>query len=135
MNFKRRFSPSASPIDINLIPLIDVLLVVLIFLTATTTFTQIQKLDLNLPQVSHAIELENSNILAISQDGLYALNGQSIDGHSAQALEQALQELPSQQPLLIYADSATPHSSVVRVLEAAQRSQLAKVSFATQATP
>lgn len=135
MNFKRRFSPSASPIDINLIPLIDVLLVVLIFLTATTTFTQIQKLDLNLPQVSHAIELENSNILAISQDGLYALNGQSIDGHSAPAIEQALQTLSAQQPLLIYADSATPHASVVRVLEAAQRLKLAKVSFATQATP
>ncbi|MGG4774098.1 biopolymer transporter ExbD [Alcaligenaceae bacterium 429] len=135
MNFKRRFTPSASPIDINLIPLIDVLLVVLIFLTATTTFTQIQKLDLSLPQVSSATELENSNILAISQDGLYALNGLSIDGHTAQALEVALRDLPLHQPLLIYADSATPHAAVVRVLEAAQRLQLGKVSFATQPSP
>lgn len=135
MNFKRRFTPSASPIEINLIPLIDILLVVLIFLTATTTFTQIQKLDLSLPQVNHAQELELSNILAISQDGLYALNGQSVDGHNAASLEHALQELPLHQPLLIYADSATPHAAVVRVLEAAQRLQLGKVSFATQPSP
>lgn len=135
MNFKSRFSSHSDAIDINVIPLIDVLLVVLIFFAATTTFTTINELSVNLPTSTISTIAQEANLLAISQDGQYALNGQTIVGLTIQDLQQAFANLAPNQPLIIYADVATSHASVIRVLEAAQNSNLGKISFALQNTP
>lgn len=135
MNFKSRFSHRSDAIDINVIPLIDVLLVVLIFFAATTTFTTINEISVNLPKSSVNTPAQEANLLAISQDGQYALNGQAIVGADLEALQLAFTHLAPHQPLIIYADVASSHAAVMRVLEAAQKSNVGKVSFALQHTP
>ncbi|MCQ9616617.1 biopolymer transporter ExbD [Paenalcaligenes niemegkensis] len=122
-------------IDINVIPLIDVLLVVLIFLTATTTFSKVDDIAVNLPASTVSSSPYEANLLAISQDGQYALNGQLITGVDTSDLQEAFSALQPGEPLIIYADVATPHASVIRALEAAHHSNLTKLSFATQSTP
>jgi biopolymer transport protein ExbD len=136
MNFRRR-QPDDEP-EINLIPLIDVLLVILIFLAATTSFTRFSQLKVSLPQAqAGAADLDALNI-AISQEGLYALNGQLLAGTSSQEIAQALSSAArnsNEAVLVINADAQTTHESVVRVMEAARLAGISRVNFATQSTP
>lgn len=136
MNFRRR-QPDDEP-EINLIPLIDVLLVILIFLAATTSFTRFSQLKVSLPQAqAGSADLDALNI-AISQEGLYALNGQLLAGTSSQEIAQALSSAArnsNEAVLVINADAQTTHESVVRVMEAARLADISRVNFATQSTP
>jgi len=136
MNFRRR-QPDDEP-EINLIPLIDVLLVILIFLAATTSFTRFSQLKVSLPQAqAGAADLDALNI-AISQEGLYALNGQLLADTSSQEIAQALSSAApnrDEATLIINADAQTTHESVVRVMEAARLAGISRVNFATQSTP
>lgn len=132
MNFRSRFHPRDARIDINVIPLIDVLLVVLIFLVASSTFTRISELPISLPRATSSAEMVDANVIAISHDGQYALNGKFIIDDSPDAVEAALRQLSPQQPLVIYADAMAAHAAVVKVLEAARNANLEKISVATQ---
>ncbi|MDS1141292.1 biopolymer transporter ExbD [Pusillimonas sp. SM2304] len=136
MNFRRR--QADDDLDINLIPLIDVLLVILIFLAATTSFTRFNQMELALPE-ARADALETDAIdVAISQEGLYALNGQLMPGTTAQSIAQALRAAAGGRQdavLVINADAQTTHESVVRVMEAARLAGIARVNFATQSPP
>jgi len=136
MNFRRR--QADDDLEINLIPLIDVLLVILIFLAATTSFTRFNQMQLALPE-AQADALETDAIqVAISQEGLYALNGQLMPGTTAQDIAQALRAAAGGQQdavLVINADAQTTHESVVRVMEAARLAGIARVNFATQSPP
>ena len=133
MNFRRK---SADDIpEINLIPLIDVLLVILIFLAATTSFTRFHQMKLTLPQAQAGAQDTNIIDVAISREGLYALNGQLLSGQTAQELSPALQAAASGQPdavVVINADAQATHESVVRIMEAARLAGIARVNFATQ---
>ncbi|WP_269494204.1 ExbD/TolR family protein [Castellaniella sp. S9] len=137
MNF--RPAPPRDDPEMNLIPLIDVLLVILIFLAASTSFTQMRQLQIALPEASaQALEDDRPISLAISQEGLYALNGEYVgaDGDEvlAQALRKAAQgrDMPT---LRINADAQATHAAVVRALEAARLAGIARVHFTTQARP
>ncbi len=137
MNF--RLAPPRDDPEMNLIPLIDVLLVILIFLAASTSFTQMRQLQIALPEASaQALEDDQPISLAISQEGLYALNGEYVgaDGDEvlAQALRKAAQgrDMPT---LRINADAQATHAAVVRALEAARLAGIARVHFTTQARP
>ncbi|HEX7387119.1 MAG TPA: biopolymer transporter ExbD [Castellaniella sp.] len=125
--------------EINLIPLIDVLLVILIFLAASTSFTQQRQLNVSLPQAqADAIEQTPTLNLAISRDGLYALNGSYVNADSDQALADALQQAAAAKPdatLSIDADRLATHGSVVRALEAARLAHITRVHFLTQDGP
>lgn len=136
MNFRRR-QPD-DELEINLIPLIDVLLVILIFLAATTSFTRYNQMQLALPE-AQADALEEAALdLAISQEGIYALNGQLLAGTSAAQIADALRTATagdSNAVLVINADAHTTHESVVRVMEAARLAGIARVNFATQTSP
>lgn len=132
MNFRRK-SWHDEP-DINLIPLIDVLLVILIFLAASTSFNRMQQFDVTLPKAqAEAPDLQALGI-AVSREGLYALNGQIISNDQvsdvASALLQARQS--PEQALVINADAQSPHESVMRILEAARQAGIEKVHFAVQ---
>lgn len=121
--------------EINLIPLIDVLLVLLIFLTATTTFSRYTELAVNLPQAA-AEEAANPEIAVdVSADGRYAIAGKAVDGAQlASALAGAAAGL--REPLLvIYADAQASHQSVIDVMQAARDSGLARLSFAARRGP
>jgi len=137
MNFRRR--QADDDVEINLIPLIDVLLVILIFLAATTSFTRYSQLELTLPQ-AHADAQQDDNALdlAISRQGIYALDGQLLTGTTEQDLTQALRAAIQDRVdavLVINADAQATHESVVRVMEAARLAGIARVNFATQSSP
>ncbi len=136
MNFRPRQADEEP--EINLIPLIDVLLVILIFLAATTSFTRYSQLQLALPQANAEAQESDTLGMAISQQGIYALDGQLLSGVTAQDLAQALSIAAQGRDdavLVINADAQATHESVVRAMEAARLAGIARVNFATQSSP
>ena len=158
MNFRRRKSEEP---EINLIPFIDVLLVVLIFLMLSTTYSRYSELQINLP-VADADRLKEQPaeiLVSVSADGRYAINRVPLDGRSIELLAAALQSAAgvaargaaggaaggvasgaaagaaggSNMPVVIVsADALAAHQSVINVLDAARRANLPRLTFATQ---
>ncbi|WP_423599518.1 ExbD/TolR family protein [Roseateles sp. MS654] len=132
MKFRRRQSEEP---EINLIPFIDVLLVVLIFLMLSTTYSKFTELQLTLP-TADAQQLKDRPaeiIVAISADGRYAIDRNTVDGRSVDLLTAALQQAAQgrQEPVVIIsADAATPHQAVVNAMDAARRANLTRLTFA-----
>lgn len=133
MNFRRSLSNDEP--EINFIPLIDILLVIVIFLAATTSFTRYQQLRVNLPEAQAEAIDPRAITLAISQDGLVALNRTLVTDRSTQGIAAALREATQGQrdpTLLINADAQATHQSVVNAMEAARLAGIRHVNFATQ---
>ncbi|VFR24275.1 Biopolymer transport protein ExbD/TolR [plant metagenome] len=126
-------------LEINLIPLIDVLLVILIFLAATTSFMRQSALEVALPRAqADAASPPQALDIAISRDGRYALNGELLEAAGAAAIAQALARAAAGQAdavLVINADGQASHQSVVDVMEAAREAGIARVNFAAQRAP
>lgn len=121
--------------DINLIPFIDVLLVIVIFLMLTTTWSKFNEMSLSLPtaNAAQASGTPQTWVVSVNAQGLYAINGSKIDGRSAQEIALALSNMnKSEATLLIKADASASHQAVVNVLEAARLQGISKVAFATQ---
>lgn len=136
MNFNRR-SLDDEP-EVNLIPLIDVLLVILIFLAATTSFTRYQQMELTLPQASAEALDPEALTIAITQDGVFALNGQLLSVTTVEDIAAALATAAAgnkEAVLVINADAKATHESVVRAMEAARLAGIERVNFATQSPP
>ena len=134
MNF-RPSTPTPEP-DINLVPFIDVLLVVLIFLMLTTTWSRLTEIHLNLPvaDASASSQRPRQIVLTITSRGDYAINKSPVGGSSVAALVAVLTPLAQQDTMLVIsADASAAHQSVINALEAARRSGLSKISFAAQA--
>lgn len=137
MNFSPRKKDEP---EINLIPFIDVLLVILIFLMLTTTYSKFTEMQLTLPvadteqQRDRPLEI----IVAVGADGRYAVNKTTVDGKGvepmAQALAKAAQSGAAGQVIIISADASAPHQSVITVMEAARRVGLTQITFATQSS-
>jgi biopolymer transport protein ExbD len=132
MNFRSNASADDSP-DINLIPLIDVLLVILIFLAATTTFTRDRQLSISLPQANAEQLTPPSLEIAIAQDGRYAIAGIIISSSELLNHLKAQKVSQTDAALLIRADAMAPHQAVVHAMQAAREAGISKVHFATQA--
>jgi biopolymer transport protein ExbD len=121
--------------DINLIPFIDVLLVVLIFLMLTTTWSRFNQMNVSLPSANAqgSTDATPSWVVAVSSQGAYAVNGAKIEGRTLQDLSAALAGLrKTDAALVIKADASASHQSVVNVLEAARMNGVVKIAFATQ---
>ncbi|GKT21198.1 biopolymer transporter ExbD [Acidovorax sp. SUPP3334] len=136
MNFRQR--PTEAP-EINLIPFIDVLLVVLIFLMLSTTYSKFTELQLTLPVADAEQQRDHPKevIVAVAADGRYAINKTAVDGKSVEVVSQALAAAASagkDSVVIISADANSPHQSVVTVMEAARRVGLSQITFATQST-
>ena len=141
---KRSFSlgttaVSAEP-EINLIPFIDVLLVVLIFLMISTTFTRYQELAITLPTANGSeSQTDNKQVhIAVSRDGRFAINGKVTDRTQ---LSSALTQLSNQSgskegmsniQVNIDADAKAPHQAVMSALEAARDANLSNIVFSSQ---
>ena len=135
MNFRKR-TPSVEP-EINLIPFIDVLLVVLIFLMLTTTWSRLTEINMTLPLADAQKQKDRPQqiVLTVSAQGQYAVNKSPIDGTSVGALAAVLGPLGSKEvTLVISADAKASHQSVVNAMEAARRSGLSQITFATQSS-
>ncbi len=134
MNFRKH--KEGDP-EINLIAFIDVLLVVLIFLMMSTTYSKFTELQLTLP-TAEAEQLRDRPaeiLVAVSSDGRYVLNKQSVDGRSIEALTAAMTaaaQTMKEPVVIVSADANAAHQSVINVLDAARRSGLARVTFAAQ---
>ncbi len=134
MKFSRRRMEEP---EINLIPFIDVLLVVLIFLMLSTTYSRFTELQINLP-AADAEKLQqrpNEVLVAVAADGRYAVNKKAVDGRSIELLTAELVAASSGRAdtvVIISADALAAHQSVVNVLDAARRAGLARLTFAAQ---
>ncbi len=134
MNFRPR--PRHEP-EINLIPFIDVLLVVLIFLMLSTTYSKFTELQLQLPvaDAQAARDHPREVVVAISADGRYVINRVALSARSVDAVAAALADTTrgaKDVMVIISADAASPHQSVVTALEAARRTGLGQITFAAQ---
>ncbi|TSE19958.1 Biopolymer transport protein ExbD [Tepidimonas alkaliphilus] len=123
--------------EINLIPFIDVLLVILIFLMLTTTFSQASALRVTLPQADAEAPPQRPAeiVVAVAADGRVAVGDQVLTQRGVEALAQALRAAAAQRRealLVIQADAAATHQSVIDVLAAARLAGLAQITFATQ---
>jgi biopolymer transport protein ExbD len=136
MNFRPR--PKEEP-EINLIPFIDVLLVVLIFLMLSTTYSKFTELQLRLPIADAETQRDYPKevIVGVTSDGRYTVNRQPVSGRTVDAVSAALTEAAKagkDSVIIVSADATAPHQSVITVLEAARRSGLNQVTFAAQSS-
>ena len=126
---------SAAEPEINLIPFIDVLLVVLIFLMISTTFTRYQELAITLPTANgSASQTEVKQIhIAVSRDGRFAINGKVTDRSQ---LSNSLSGLNKDNAIQVNidADAKAPHQAVMSALEAARDANLSNIVFSSQTT-
>ena len=123
--------------EINLIPFIDVLLVVLIFLMLSTTFSRFTELQINLPAANsdRLRERPGEIIVSVSADGRYAVNRRMVEGRSVDLLASELRNAAAGREdtvIIISADATAAHQSVVNVLDAARRAGLTRLTFAAQ---
>ncbi len=124
--------------EINLIPFIDVLLVILIFLLLTTTYSQNLQLRINLPVAqSDKDKAPNPPLhITVTAAGDYGLQGKLIADHTAVALSEALLAQirgDSQPVLIISADALSSHQSVITAVDAARMAGISHITFALQA--
>lgn len=129
----RRRSPSDDP-DINFIPLIDVLLVIVIFLAVSTTFTQERVMEVMLPKAQTEAEVPAALTLTVASDGQMALNDRVLTDITVESIAQALLMAADGQDvaLIIRADANATHQAVVTAMQAAGRAGIQKLSFAAQ---
>ncbi|AGH84988.1 MULTISPECIES: biopolymer transporter ExbD [Ralstonia solanacearum species complex] len=125
--------------EINLIPLIDVLLVILIFLMITTTYSRYTELKVNLPtaDAAKATERPGQIVVSITANGVYSVDKQVLDTRDVTSLSDALRSAAGsgggpEPVVVINADAQAAHQAVVNVMEAARVAGLSHLTFATQ---
>jgi biopolymer transport protein ExbD len=123
--------------EINLIPFIDVLLVVLIFLMLSTTYSKFTEMQLRLPVADAEAQRDYPKelIVAVSADGRYSINKTVLPDRSVEAVTAALAAAAggaTDNVVIISADASATHQSVITVMEAARRAGLMQITFATQ---
>ena len=136
MNFRPR---SKDEPEINLIPFIDVLLVILIFLMLTTTYSKFTGLQLTLPvaDAEQQRDYPKEIVVAVAADGRYAVNKAAVEGGGVESKARALGDAAkagADSVVIISADAQAPHQAVITVMEAARRAGLSHITFATQSS-
>ena len=134
MKFSRR---RVDEPEINLIPFIDVLLVVLIFLMLSTTYSKFTELQITLPvaNADKARDRQREIIVSVAGDGRYSVNRKPVDGRSVELLTSELTAAAAgstEMVVIVSADATAAHQSVVNVMDAARRANLPRLTFATQ---
>jgi biopolymer transport protein ExbD len=137
MNFKK--GTSREEPEINLIPLIDLFLVIIIFLMVTTTYSKFAELQITLPtaDADQAPQRPAEINVAVTQDGRYTVDGQRLNAGDVTGLATAIRTSASGKKdpvIVINADAQSTHQAVVNVMEAAKAAQVAQITFATQAS-
>ena len=135
MNF-RRASFREEP-DINLVPFIDVLIVIVIFLAVTTTYSKYAELKINLPVAdANTVDQPIDKLeIAISQTGQYFVNGREVPIENPLLFAETLRQIAgaeSDPVIIISADSNTTHQSVIYTMEAARIAGYGRITFTTQ---
>ena len=134
MNFRK---PRPEDPEVNLIPFIDVLLVILIFLMLSTTYSKFTELQVTLPSADAEASRDRPAeiIVAVSPDGRYTVDHQAVEGRNVDTLTAALTAAAAtrKEPfLIISADAMSTHQAVINVMDAARRAGLSRMTFAAQ---
>jgi biopolymer transport protein ExbD len=137
VNFRR--GRGREELEINLVPMIDVMLVILIFLMVTTTYSKYTELQINLPSAQAERQLERPNELTVlvNAQGQYVLNHAAVPykGVDQLAAEMRRAAAPMKEPIVVItADAAATHQAVIRVMEAARIAGLSQITFTTQSS-
>ena len=135
MDFRR--GRAKEPLEINLVPLIDVMMVILIFLMVTTTYSKYSELQINLPTADAEKQVDRPNELNITVDaiGSYTIDGRAAPFNNVAGFSDAMRRAAGdlKDPVVIInADAKASHQSVVHVMEAARMAGYTHVTFATQ---
>ena len=135
MNFQRGRENDVP--EINLIPLIDVLLVIIIFLMLTTTYAKFSGLEINLPTADASKQAEQPNevAVAVTAAGQVLVNKVSLLATDVKTISEALRRAAGDATdpvIVINADAKATHQSVVDIMQAAQSAGYPHISFATQ---
>jgi biopolymer transport protein ExbD len=136
MNFQR--GKRHEDLEMNLVPLIDVLLVIIIFLVISTTFSRTSELEINLPTAEANAPLEKPVTIEVTVDasGNYVINRKVLADTTVTGISAALQAAVSsgkEPTIIINADAKTTHQSVINVMEASRMAGYSHITFATQA--
>ena len=137
MNFQR--GREKEPLEINLVPLIDVMMVILIFLMITTTYSKYTELQINLPTADAEKQLERPGEISVlvNAQGQYVINRNAVAFRSVEQLGDELRRAGSslKDPMVVIsADASATHQSVVRVMEASRLAGLNQITFTTQSS-
>jgi biopolymer transport protein ExbD len=135
MNFQR--GKEREPLEINLVPLIDVMMVILIFLMITTTYSKYTELQINLPTADAEKQLERPNEISvlINAKGEYVINHQPVSWRSVEQLAEDLRRAGGtlKEPVVVIsADATATHQSVIRIMEASRLAGLSQITFTAQ---
>ena len=135
MNFQR--GKQKEPLEINLVPLIDVMMVILIFLMITTTYSKYTELQINLPTANAEKQLERANevTVLVNAQGQYVVNRSPVTFRSIEQLADELKRAAgaAKEPVVVIsADATATHQAVVRVMEASRLAGLSQITFTTQ---
>ncbi|MEQ1597856.1 MAG: biopolymer transporter ExbD [Methylotenera sp.] len=135
MNFQR--GKRNEELEMNLVPLIDVLLVIIIFLVVSATFSRTSELQINLPTAEANAPEDKPLVITVEVDatGHYMVNGNAVDGASVAGIASALTKAGGngkEPTIVINADAKSTHQSVVNVMEAARQANYTHITFATQ---
>ena len=137
MNF--RLGTRREYLEINLIPLIDVLLVILIFLMVTTTYSRYSELQINLPtaEANKPEDRPNQINVAVDGQGRYIVNKVSVPFRGPDGFADELKRAGAgltDPVIIINADADATHQSVINIMEAARIAGLSRITFTTQTT-
>lgn len=136
MNFQR--GKRTEDLEMNLVPLIDVLLVIIIFLIVSATFTKNNELEINLP-TAEANESQQKPVsieVGIDAEGKMTIDGKLLEGSTIAAIEEALKTAVDGRAaptIIINADAKATHQSVIDVMEASRTAGYTHITFATEA--
>lgn len=136
MNFQR--GKKHEELEINFIPLIDVLLVIIIFLIVSATFARTNELQINLPTAEANTPQDKPLMIEVAVDatGRYLINGKALADSTVTGISAALQAAATggkEPTIVINADAKSTHQSVVNVMEASRVAGYTHITFATQA--
>jgi biopolymer transport protein ExbD len=135
MNF-RRGSFREEP-EINLVPFIDILIDIVIFLAVTTTYSRYSEMQINLPtaDASKPADRPNQINVGVSSNGQYMINRAAVGCTTPEALATELKRAAGSNTdpvIIINADANATHQSVINVMEAARVAGFSKITFTTQ---
>jgi biopolymer transport protein ExbD len=135
VNFQR--GKQKEPLEINLVPLIDVMMVILIFLMISTTYSKYSELEITLPTADAQKQLERANEVSVlvNAQGQYVINRNAVPFRGVEQLAEELKRaaVTLKEPIVVIsADAAATHQSVVRVMEASRLAGLTQITFTTQ---
>jgi biopolymer transport protein ExbD len=137
VNFQR--GREKEPLEINLVPLIDVMMVILIFLMISTTYSKYTELQINLPSAQAEKQLDRPNEITVlvNAQGQYVVNRSAVPFRSVEQLADEMRRAGAglKEPVVVItADAAATHQSVIRVMEAARIAGLSQITFTTQSS-